>query len=126
MRPCYGGTGQAMSVDQTNTIDFLTRSRVTGEVTLTISDHLEWDQPREHLLILQAKINYYLAYIESGEILKNCAQADDGRIIIQVMFRVAPPDGEATQFLTTAQAKIAAAGYHFAHFVPALDPEASD
>jgi hypothetical protein len=112
-----------MSVDQKDTIDFLSRSRVTGDVTLTISDHLAWDQPREHIFILQEKINFYLAYIESGQILEACAEADDSRIIIQVMFRCAPPDGEVTRFLATAREKIAAIGYHFTHFVPDLESE---
>lgn len=110
-----------MSVDQKDIIDFLSRSRVTGDVTLTISDHLDWEQPREHLLILQEKINFYLVYIESGRILEACAEADDSRIVIQVMFRCAPPEGEATRFLATAREKIAAAGYHFMHFVPQLE-----
>ena len=112
-----------MSVDQKDTIDFLTRSRVTGDVTLTISDHLGWDQPREHLLVLQEKINFYLTYIESGRILEACAVADDSRIVIQVMFRCAPPEGEVTRFLAVAREKIAAAGYHFAHFVPDLETD---
>lgn len=112
-----------MSVDQKDTIDFLSRSRVTGDVTLTISDHLDWEQPREHLLVLQEKINFYLAYIESGRILEDCAEADDSRIVIQVMFRCAPPEGEVTRFLSVAREKIAAAGYHFAHFVPELEAD---
>lgn len=112
-----------MSVDQKDIIDFFSQSRATGDVTLTISDHLDWDQPREHLLILQEKINFYLTYIESGRILEACAEADANRIIIQVMFRCAPPEGEVTRFLAVAREKIAAAGYHFAHFVPQLDLE---
>jgi hypothetical protein len=42
-----------------------------SKIILGISDHLEWGdkaQQGEHLLLLQEKINTYIAFIESGEI----------------------------------------------------------
>lgn len=42
-----------------------------SKVILGIADHLEWRdkaEQGEHLLVLQEKINTYIAFIESGEI----------------------------------------------------------
>lgn len=42
-----------------------------SKIILGISDHLEWGdktEQGEHLLVLQEKINTYIAFIESGEI----------------------------------------------------------
>jgi hypothetical protein len=53
-----------MSVDQTNIVDFISINS-SGNVVLTISDHLEWDNEGRHIYILQEKLNKYLAFIES-------------------------------------------------------------
>ncbi|WP_312894131.1 DUF6572 domain-containing protein [Rhizobium laguerreae] len=43
-----------MSVSQTDIIDFAGIDEATGDLRLTISDHLPWDQDEgDHLLILQ-------------------------------------------------------------------------
>jgi hypothetical protein len=117
-----------MSVDQKDVVDAVSRSRETGDVTLTISDHLEWDQPLEHIFTLQEKINSYLAFIESGQIWEHCADAKEKKILIQVMFRVTPPEGDVARFLVVAKEKIEAAGYHFTYSVPATeaDPVVTD
>jgi hypothetical protein len=42
-----------------------------SKIILGITDHLEWGdkaQQGKHLLVLQEKINTYIAFIESGEI----------------------------------------------------------
>ena len=39
-----------------------------GEVILTIRDHLDWPDSTAHQLLLHAKLNRYLAFVESGEI----------------------------------------------------------
>jgi len=55
-----------MSVEQRKVIDFVGISKADGRAILTISDHLPWLADNEHLLILQDKINDYLAFLESG------------------------------------------------------------
>ena len=55
-----------MSVDQTKIIDIISKSK-DGEIVLTISDHLDWKNLQEHLLLLQEKINTYLTFLESKE-----------------------------------------------------------
>ena len=59
-----------MTIDQTGVVDFIGID-TAGNVRLTISDHLEWDvNTKEHLFQLQEKLNCYLAFVESGEILE--------------------------------------------------------
>lgn len=53
-----------MSIEETEVIDFIGIDKEQGEVSLTISDHLEWDD--NHLFILQKKLNSYISFIESG------------------------------------------------------------
>ena len=71
-----------MSVEQTDVVDILGIDRETGHVVLTISDHLDWSDTVEHQTILQKKLNSYLAFVESGEILEQYpdCQGQAGRI----------------------------------------------
>jgi len=41
-----------MSVEQTEVVDAIGVEKATGDLILTISDHVEWDPGKEHLLIL--------------------------------------------------------------------------
>jgi len=59
-----------MSVEEKNKIDIITTNK-EGILVLTISDHLEWDDENEHLLILQDKINSYVDFIESGQMAES-------------------------------------------------------
>jgi hypothetical protein len=58
-----------VSVEQTDVVDILGIDRETGQVVLTISDHLDWSDSLGRQTILQKKLNTYLAFVESGEIL---------------------------------------------------------
>lgn len=61
-----------MSVTEAKTIDMWGIPKWdNNKIILGIADHLEWGdrtQQGEHLLVLQEKINNYIAFIESGEI----------------------------------------------------------
>ena len=111
-----------MSVDQKGVIDVLTRSRETGGVTLTISDHLDWADPLTHIALLQAKINAYLRFIASGQVWERCPDAVGKEIIILVAFRCPPPDGDVMGFLEAAEEQVETAGYGFAFKVFELGP----
>lgn len=49
-----------MSVVESNKIDAMGKSKEKKELSLLITDHLEWENEYEHLVILQDKINSYL------------------------------------------------------------------
>ncbi len=111
-----------MSVDQQGIIDVLTRSRETGGVTLTISDHLDWAQPLEHMALLQRKIDAYLKFIASGQVWVRCPDAVGKEINILVALRCPPPEGDVMDFLAAAEQKVETAGYGFAFKVFELGP----
>jgi hypothetical protein len=46
-----------MAVEQSDLIDIISTDRVTGDVVLTISDHLDWSDSPAHQVFLQAKLN---------------------------------------------------------------------
>jgi hypothetical protein len=52
-----------VSIEQTDLVDIISIDRVTEEVTLTISDHLDWSDCAAHLMLLQSKLNRYLTLV---------------------------------------------------------------
>ena len=78
-----------MAVDKINVIDFISISP-DDKVVLTISDHLEWDEKNEHLLILQNKINSYLDVIENGEIYNLYPDSIGKKFSILVYLKYSP------------------------------------
>lgn len=77
-----------MSVDQLDKVDFISTTS-EGNVKLTISDHLEWDNKNGHLLILQNKINAYLNFIESGQIFDEYPTIDK-KLGIEIVLKYSP------------------------------------
>ncbi len=55
-----------VTVEQHSVVDAAGVDTDGGDVVLTISDHLPWDEVGEHLRILQGRTNCYLGFIESG------------------------------------------------------------
>jgi hypothetical protein len=86
-----------VAVDDPDTIDIMSISP-SGAVVLTIVDHLDWTDSTSHQYILQAKMNRYLAFIESGEILEHHPDADDRGVVIEVVTRC-EPDADGWAFL---------------------------
>ena len=83
-----------MSVIDRKIVDCASTDKERTRVTLTISDHLEWTPDNEHLLILQEKINDYLLFIESGELLESYPDAIGLPVNIDVVCQHLPnPDG---------------------------------
>ncbi|WP_277760926.1 DUF6572 domain-containing protein [Pseudomonas sp. A34-9] len=77
-----------MSITDARVIDFWGIPKQEPNVELVITDHLEWGgkaQQGEHLLLLQEKINTYIAFIESGEIYTEIPGALGKHPIIRVL-----------------------------------------
>ncbi len=74
-----------MSIEDKDRIDFIGTRKSTGEIVLTISDHLNWDDSYSHLLMLQDKLNAYIQFIESGQILSDYPQSKGKRIVIEIV-----------------------------------------
>ena len=100
-----------MSVEETNTIDFTSIDKSTGNVVLTISDHLDWSDPFSHLFKLQAKLNSYLYFYESGEMLESYPAAKGRRVAIEVVMKYdLGVCAEAVTFMEKAKGVIEGAG----------------
>ncbi|HLH96423.1 MAG TPA: DUF6572 domain-containing protein [Xanthobacteraceae bacterium] len=100
-----------MSIDQTDKIDFVHIEYATGDVLLTISDHLSWDEDEgAHLLLLQAKMNTYLAFIEGGQMYRDIPEARGRPVVINLVEKY-PLSGEAESFFGLARKTIQDAGF---------------
>lgn len=82
----------------------------TGHVVLTVSDHLDWSDTVAHQELLQKKLNTYLAFVESDEILERYPNAKDRPIIFEVVFKFRP-DQEGQKFLTRVKGVVESAGF---------------
>ena|SRR5690606_10483941 len=100
-----------MSVENKEVIDLISIDE-QQKVILTISDHLEWDERNEHLLILQEKINSYLESIEGGDLYEKYPNARNRKIVIRIVSLYNPnEDGEF--FLQRVKQILESAGYGF-------------
>jgi hypothetical protein len=106
----HAPTELRMSVEQTDVVDILSIDRETGHVVLTISDHLDWSDSAGHQAILQKKLNTYLAFVESGEILEQYPKAKNRPVAFNVVFGV-PPDESGWAFVARAREVIESAGF---------------
>ncbi len=104
-----------MSIDQTDLVDFVGIERDTGKVVLTITDHLDWaTRPEQHLQLLQEKINIYLSFVESGELLAAYPEAE-GRAVEIGIFAKYPLSEEAHEFIRQARLIVEEAGLGLRH-----------
>ena len=102
-----------MSVEQTDVIDVVSKDK-DGTIVLSISDHLDWRNSKEHLQILQDKINTYLNFVDSGEIFEKYPDAKGHPVQIDIRFHY-QPSMEAHAFLAKVKPIVENSGYSF-HF----------
>ena len=81
-----------MTIYDTNILDMIAIR--DNSVDLVITDHLEWTNNQkedlEHLQLLQAKINKYIAAYESGELLTKKPEIKGKRIAIEIVAKYCP------------------------------------
>jgi len=99
-----------VSIEETDVIDIISTDSTSGQTVLTIADHLDWSESGKHLLLLQQKLNRYLAFIESGEILEHRPYANLARVVIKISFKY-QPDNAGRDFLNTVRPIIESAGF---------------
>jgi hypothetical protein len=106
-----------MPIDQTNVIDYASINDASGDLWLTISDHLPWDENEGgHLALLQDKLTAYLHFIESGEVFDKVRDARGRNIVITVLGKF-PLSPAAEAFLENARSAIETAGLRL-QFMP--------
>src|ERR1039458_2083474 len=99
-----------MSIDQPDVVDIVRHDRITGQGVLTIRAEWDWSDSTAHQLLLQSKLNRYLAFVESCEILQSCPNAKDRLVALRVVFRF-QPDEAGRAFLAKARAIVESAGF---------------
>jgi hypothetical protein len=99
-----------VSIEQLDVIEIVSTDRISGHVVLTISDHLDWSDSTAHQLLLQTKLNRYLSFVESGEIVEEYPNAKDKPVVFKVVFQF-PPDEAGRAFLARARALVESAGF---------------
>ena len=104
-----------MAVDDANIVDIISDDR-NGCVVLTISDHLDWSDPLFHLHTLQEKLNRYLAFVESGELLERRPEAAGRPVRICVALSHSPI-AIGREFLEKAKAIVENSGVDFSYRV---------
>jgi len=92
-----------MSVVDTDSIDAIGLDKEAKRVFLTIVDPLVWDNENVHLFTLQEKINTYLHFVESGELLKAMPDSESCDIAIELILKHMPTDDAITFFDKTMQ-----------------------
>lgn len=109
-----------MALEETSTVDAIGIHKQTDEAVLTLIDGEDWGDESRHLRLLQEKLNAYLRFIESGELLEVYPKAVGKRIRIDVHFKDAlPVAGE--RFLEEAAQLIQHAGFGFSYQVQASE-----
>jgi hypothetical protein len=99
-----------MSIEQTDVVDVTTIDKVSGDLWLTISDHLPWGgNEGEHLVLLQSKLNAYLRFIESGEVFEKMPDSRERGIVINLVGKFPLSEG-AEIFLSKARVAVECAG----------------
>jgi Family of unknown function (DUF6572) len=102
-----------MAVDEPGVVDIVSVDP-SGCFVLTVSDHLDWSDTIAHQIVLQEKLNRYLAFIESGEIHEKYPNVQDRKVMIRVVTQHYP-DAQGLQFLDRVKAAIEQAGCEFSH-----------
>ena len=103
-----------MTIEQLDKVDIIAHDE--EKVTLVISDHLEWDDQNEKLLLLQEKLNLYLSFIGSGEVFEQYPLAKNKLFEIQVVSKY-QPNNEAKEFTLLASKLVREAGFSLTHDV---------
>lgn len=98
-----------MSVEDSEVIDFIGQDKGTGEVVLTISDHLDWSDVRQHIRILQEKLNCYIRFIESGQIYAKYPTSKHKTLTIEIMGKYPLPE-EGKAFVLYAESTVNSIG----------------
>lgn len=95
-----------MAIDNTNVIDGMAVDTKNNSLVLLLTDHLPWDDEflceYDHLILLQDKINAYLAFWESEQYAEQYPDAEVETVVIEIHFKYEIPDN-CEKFLQTVQ-----------------------
>lgn len=108
-----------MRLTDTNTVDYLGLEKDTGYVVLTLVDDCDWEDEIQHLSLLQAKVNRYFDFIDSGEVYEQLREtagrevAPTTPVKISILAKYEPRNSEGNRFLEHVARVAEDAGVHF-------------
>ena len=79
-----------MSILENSSIDGMGIDEDGQTLVFMISDHLDWENEGEHLLLLQDKLNAYLGYIEAKEFQEVYPQHEFLFFFVEIYFEYFP------------------------------------
>jgi hypothetical protein len=91
-----------MALSETNKIDTVGTSGSSRDVILTLIDEQDWENEHDHLMLLQDKINAYVRFVESGELLQEYPSAEKRNVVIEIVAKH-PPSTAAEHFFNQAK-----------------------
>lgn len=109
-----------MTIEDANVVDFITVDNESGDYWLSISDHLSWEKEAEHLLLLQEKVNSYLAFVENGELENGYPESRLKNVVINIGFKY-PPPALALQFIELARTTLRGTGLELRTELPLVN-----
>jgi|ERR1035441_5998342 hypothetical protein len=74
-----------MALERPETVDAVGVENDSEFAVLTIADAWDWQDEQKHLLALQAKLNSYFSFIESGQLWESYPEAAGRQLVIDVV-----------------------------------------
>lgn len=93
-----------MRLTDASTVDYLGLEKDTGYVVVTLVDDCDWEDDIRHLSLLQAKVNRYFDFIESGEVYEQLRETTGQEVVTTTPVKISllakyEPSGEGLRFL---------------------------
>lgn len=95
---------------EVNIIDIVAFDEKTEKVNLIIMDDQMWEDPRDHIDKIQEKVLSYVAFIESGALVKKYPSVAEKAIVIKVVFEHSPCE-EGIRFINEVIDILSDTGY---------------
>lgn len=105
-----------MSVVDSMVIDGIALTEDKNGIVLLITDHLDWSEEYQHLMILQEKINMYLGFLEEKQYGDMYKEETIRYGIIEIHFQYSLTDN-AEKFLQAVQNQVAQQGIRIQYYV---------
>ena len=79
-----------MAIDETDVVDAIGVDGVSGQLVMTIADHLDWKEVQLHLEALRDKFNAYLRAVQDGDLVNSYPDAEGRRVVIELVGGIEP------------------------------------
>jgi hypothetical protein len=103
-----------MTIDNAAVVDSAGIDKKTGDVVLTISDHLPWHDEATHFRYLELKIGKYIEFVKSGQLTDAVPGAFGRPVRISLIYQY-PPSPSAAEILSAVARQLGIYKIGFSH-----------